>query len=175
MVNGTNLIAAIDWLEAEAERSGSRFHGRVDVANVAAMGMSCGGLMSYGAADDPRVATVGIWNSGLFAADQDLYNGIHGSVIIVTGGESDIAYANGKRDFEDMPAHVPVFHGVYPSVGHGGTYFQDNGGPYGIAAVAWLKWQLMGDTGETGRGYFLGDNCGICGDPNWETTSRSLR
>jgi uncharacterized membrane protein (UPF0182 family) len=32
-------------------------------------------------------------------------------------------------DFEDMPEHVPVFHGVYPSVGHGGTYFQDNGGP----------------------------------------------
>ncbi len=175
MVNGTFLVEAIDWLEAESERSSSRFYGKVDVGGVAAMGMSCGGLMSYGAADDPRVATVGIWNSGLFAADHDLYNGIHGSVIIVTGGESDIAYANGKRDFEDMPAHVPVFHGVYPSVGHGGTYFQDNGGPYGIAAVAWLKWQLMGDTSDSGRGFFLGDNCGICQDPNWEIASRSLR
>jgi hypothetical protein len=174
MVNGTNLIAAIDWLEAEAADADSRFHGRVDVSNVAAMGMSCGGLMSYGASDDPRVATVGIWNSGLFEADHDLYNAIHGSVIIVTGGESDIAYANGKRDFEDMPQHVPVFYGVYPSVGHGGTYSQDNGGPYGIAAVAWLKWQLMGDTGATGRGFFLGDACGICRDPNWETDSRSL-
>ena len=33
------------------------------------MGMSCGGMMSYGAADDPHVITVGIWNSGLFGDD----------------------------------------------------------------------------------------------------------
>ena len=137
--------------------------------------------MSYGASNDPRVATVGIWNSGLFPdetnpnANDGIYNGIHGSVIIVTGGESDIAYANGKHDFEVMPASVPTFYGVFPAVGHGGTYNQDNGGPYGIAAVAWLKWQLMGDTSAAGRGYFVGDNCGICGDSNWQADSRSLR
>ena len=175
MVNGTDLIAAIDWLEAENSDRNSRFYNKVDVANVAAMGMSCGGLMSYGASDDSRVATVGIWNSGLIEADEELYNAISGSVIIVTGGESDIAYANGKRDFEDLPDNVPVFYGVFPSVGHGGTYNQDNGGPYGIAAVAWLKWQLQGDTSESGRGYFVGGDCGICADENWMIDSRSLR
>jgi hypothetical protein len=96
-------------------------------------------------------------------------------VIIVTGGESDIAYANGKRDFEVMPASVPTFYGVYPSVGHGGTYNQDNGGPYGVAAVAWLKWQLMDDTSAAGRGFFVGDDCGICQDTNWQVDSRALR
>jgi dienelactone hydrolase len=186
MVNGTDLVAAIDWIEAEAGDRDSRFYRKVDVEDVAAMGMSCGGLMSYGASKDPRVATVGIWNSGLFPdennpnANADIYNGIHGSVIIVTGGgESDptpdIAYANGKRDFEVMPPSVPVFYGVYPSVGHGGTYSQDNGGPYGIAAVAWLKWQLMGDRSAAGRGFFVGNNCGICVDSNWLVDSRSLR
>lgn len=175
MVNGTDLIAAIDWLEAEATNRDSRFHNKVNADAVAAMGMSCGGLMSYGASSDPRVATVGIWNSGLFAPDEELYNAIRGSVIIVTGGESDIAYANGKRDFEDLPENVPVFYGVYPSVGHGGTYNQDNGGAFGVAAVAWLKWKLQGDTSAAGRGYFMGDDCGICQDPNWETDSRSLR
>jgi dienelactone hydrolase len=175
MVNGTDLIAAIDWLEAESKDRNSRFNNKVDVSNVAAMGMSCGGLMSYGASNDPRVATVGIWNSGLFEADDELYDAINGSVIIVTGGESDIAYANGKRDFEDLPASVPVFYGVYPSVGHGGTYNQDNGGPFGVAAVAWLKWQLLGDTSAAGRGYFVGSDCGICRDSNWEVDSRSLQ
>ncbi len=177
MVNGTDLIAAIDWLEGEAADRNSRFFNKVDVDNVAAMGMSCGGLMSYGASADSRVATVGIWNSGLFPDDTnaELYDAINGSVIIVTGGESDIAYENGKRDFDDMPASVPVFYGVYPSVGHGGTYNQDNGGPYGIAAVAWLKWQLQGDMSASGRGYFVGEDCGICADPNWEIGSRSLR
>src|SRR5690606_23391389 len=174
MVNGTDLIAAIDWLEKEAADSNSRFHDKVNVDGVAAMGMSCGGLMSYGASNDPRVATVGIWNSGLFEPNEELYNAINGSVIIVTGGESDIAYANGKRDFEDLPSDVPVFYGVYPSVGHGGTYNQDNGGPYGVAAVAWLRWQLLGDTSAAGRGYFVGDDCGICKDSNWVVQSRAL-
>src|SRR4030095_9094578 len=138
------------------------------------MGMSCGGLMSYGASADPRVATVGIWNSGLIQPDEKIFAGLHSPVIIVTGGESDIAYANGKRDFETMPAKIPVFYGVHPSVGHGGAYNQDNGGPFGVAAVAWLKWQLMNDTSASGKGYFVGDKCGICGDATWHTASKSL-
>ncbi|MCC6202716.1 MAG: hypothetical protein IT494_06885 [Gammaproteobacteria bacterium] len=174
MVNGTDLVAAINWLEAQAKDTASRFHSKVEVSRVAAMGMSCGGLMSYGASHDPRVATVGIWNSGLFAADPELYGKIKGSVIIITGGESDIAYANGKRDFQDLPAHIPVFYGAYPSVGHGGTYNQDNGGPYGAVAVAWLQWQLQGDTGASGRGYFVGNECAICKDSNWQIGSRAL-
>ncbi len=176
MVTGTALVAAMDWLEAESNDRESRFHGRVNVERIAAMGMSCGGLMSYGASNDPRVATVGIWNSGLFQDERNagIYAGIHSSVIIVTGGESDIAYANGKRDFEVMPARVPVFYGVLPSVGHGGTYNQDNGGPFGVVAVAWLKWQLLGDTSAAGRGYFAGADCGICKDASWQVDSRAL-
>jgi dienelactone hydrolase len=173
--DGTDLIAAVDWLEKESQTRGSRFFGKVDVANVAAMGMSCGGLRSYGASADPRSGTVGIWTSGLVSPNEEVFAGLHSSVIIVTGGESDIAYANGKRDFETLPESVPVFHGVYPSVGHGGTYNQDNGGPYGVAAVAWLKWQLLGDTSAAGRGFFVGEDCGICKDSNWEVQSRSLR
>ena len=176
MVNGAALVAAMDWLEAESKSRNSRFYGKVDVEHIAAMGMSCGGLMSYGASNDPRVATVGIWNSGLFedARNAAIYAGIHGSVIIVTGGESDIAYTNGKRDFEVMPARIPVFYGVHPSVGHGGTYSQDNGGPFGVVAVAWLKWQLQGDTSAAGRGYFVGDNCAICKDAGWQIGARAL-
>ena len=176
MVNGADLIAAVDWLESEASDRDSRFYGKIDVSGVAAMGMSCGGLMSYGAAGDRRVSTIGIWNSGLFEGEgnNDIYADIHGSVIIVTGGESDMAYPNGKRDFDGLPESVPVFYAVYPSVGHGGTYNQDNGGPFGEMAVAWLKWQLMDDTSATGRGYFQGDTCGVCKSPDWQVDSRSL-
>lgn len=176
MVNGAALVAAMDWLEAENKNRNSRFYGKVNVERVAAMGMSCGGLMSYGASSDPRVATVGIWNSGLFEDERNasIYAGLHSSIIIVTGGESDIAYANGKRDFEVMPPHIPVFYGVLPSVGHGGTYNQDNGGPFGVVAVAWLKWQLLGDTTAAGRGYFAGADCSLCKDTSWQVSSRAL-
>jgi hypothetical protein len=173
--DGTPLTAAIDWLAREAADSTSRFYQKVDTTRVAAMGMSCGGLMAYNISADPRVATVGIWNSGLLNPDEKIYNGLHSSVIIVTGGESDIAYANGKRDFETMPAKVPVFYGVYPSIGHGGTYNEDNGGAFGVAAVAWLKWQLLNDTSAQTKGMFVGTPCGLCSNAQWQTNSRSLR
>jgi hypothetical protein len=175
MLDGTALVQAIDWIAKEGTDKASRFYQKVETGRVAAMGMSCGGLMSYGASADPRVATVGIWNSGLIQPDEKIFAGLHSPVIIVTGGETDIAYANGKRDFETMPAKIPVFYGVHPSVGHGGTYNQDNGGPFGVAAVAWLKWQLMNDTSASGKGYFVGDKCGICGDATWQTASKSLK
>jgi len=175
MLDGTALVQAIDWIAKEGNDKTSRFYQKVETGRVAAMGMSCGGLMSYGASADPRVATVGIWNSGLIQPDEKIFAGLHSPVIIVTGGESDIAYANGKRDFETMPAKIPVFYGVHPSVGHGGTYNQDNGGPFGVAAVAWLKWQLMNDTSASGKGYFVGDKCGICGDATWQTASKALK
>jgi hypothetical protein len=175
MTDGSALVAAIDWIAKEGNDPASRFYQKVEAGRVAAMGMSCGGLMSYGASADPRVATVGIWNSGLIQPDEKIFAGLHSPVIIVTGGESDIAYVNGKRDFETMPAKIPVFYGVYPSVGHGGTYNEENGGPFGVAAVAWLKWQLMNDTGATGKGYFVGANCGVCADAKWLKASRTLQ
>lgn len=172
--DGADLIKAVDWIEAESRKAGSRFNGKVDAQRVAAMGMSCGGLMSYGASADPRIATVGIWNSGLVQPDQKIYEGIHSSVIIVTGNETDVAHANGKRDFETLPAKIPVFYGVHKPVGHGGTYNQDNGGAFGPMAVAWLKWQLQGEKGPGGRGYFVGDTCSVCKDETWVINSRSL-
>lgn len=175
MTDGSALVAAIDWIAREGGDPASRFYQKVETGRVAAMGMSCGGLMSYGASVDPRVATVGIWNSGLIQPDEKIFAGLHSPVIIVTGGESDIAYANGKRDFETMPARIPVFYGVYPSVGHGGTYNEDNGGAFGVAAVAWLKWQLLNDTGATGKGVFVGPACSLCANAQWRTASRSLQ
>ncbi|MEO8099948.1 MAG: hypothetical protein ABI811_19775 [Acidobacteriota bacterium] len=176
MLDGSALVAAINWMEKETKDSSSRFYQKVDTGRVAAMGMSCGGLMSYGASADPRIATVGIWNSGMFdPKDQKIIDGIHSSVIIITGGDSDIAHDNGKKDFEVMPARVPIFYGVFPSVGHGGTYNLDNGGPFGQVAVAWLKWQLRGDNSTKGKGYFVGDKCTLCTDSNWQIQSRSLR
>lgn len=173
MTDGTALIAAIDWIAKESNDPASRFYQKVEAGRVAAMGMSCGGLMSYGAAADPRVATVGIWNSGLIQPDEKIFAGLHSSVIIVTGGEKDIAYANGKRDFDTMPAKIPVFYGVFPSVGHGGTYNEDNGGAFGVAAVAWLKWQLLNDS--EARKFFVGADCRLCTDPQWQAASRSLK
>ncbi|WP_437972168.1 hypothetical protein WMF04_24005 [Sorangium sp. So ce260] len=49
--------------------------------------------------------------------------------------------------------------------------------------MAWLRWHLLGDEGDAGKGMFLGTSCGLCGT-GWDiqqrtstsmTTRRSMR
>jgi len=173
-LDGTALIAALDWLEARNQERGHRFFEKIDMSKVAVMGMSCGGLMAYGASGDSRVKTVGIWNSGLLEPNAAIFKGLHSSVLIVTGGPQDVAHPNGLRDFETMPASIPVFHAVRPAIGHGGTYAEDNGGPFGEVAVAWLKWQLLGDESPASKGMFVGERCSLCANADWKVQQRGL-
>lgn len=173
--DGSALLKALDWIDGENRRAGSRYEDKIDMHHVAAMGMSCGGLQAYGASGDPRVTSVGIWNSGLLEPNAPIFAGLHSPVIIVTGGTQDIAYANGLRDFNTMPEKIPVVHAVYPGTGHGGTYADDNGGPFGTVAVAWLKWTLSGDQSAGSRGLFTGEICGLCGDAAWSVQRRGMQ
>src|SRR5690349_6285161 len=75
--------------------------------------------------------------------DKSLLTKIHTPTLYILGGPTDIAYANGMDDVERIN-HVPVYVGNL-DVGHGGTYWQPNGGKAAAAVVAWLDWQLRGD------------------------------
>ena len=78
---------------------------------------------------------------------------LHGSVIYLLGGSSDIAYANGMDDFNRIEK-LPVF-AANLDVGHGGTYSRPHGGEFAIVAAAWLDWQLK-DEKEAAK-MFTGD------------------
>lgn len=159
--DGSTHITAIDWaVDANADPC-SQYYGQLDVSKIAAMGYSCGGLMSLNAGGDPRLSTVVAWNSGLLSPTQNVYASLHTPVAYFNGGPSDIAYENGVRDYQAINS-VPVYHANLP-VGHGGTYGDDNGGEYARVGVAWLNWHLKGDRSETGEGMFMGTSCGICG------------
>ncbi len=158
--DGTALIEALDWAFAQNERNCSPLYHKLNTGKVAAMGQSCGGLMTYGASADPRLTTIVIWNSGLFERDQQIYRGLHTPMAFFIGGSSDVAYPNAEADFNAITT-VPIFHANL-DVGHMATYSQDNGGEFGRVGVAWLKYQLMGDTGPDGAQMFEGRNCGLC-------------
>jgi hypothetical protein len=174
-LDGTPLIAALDWLEARNKEPGNRFFNHIDMSKVAVMGMSCGGLMAYGASGDQRVTTVGIWNSGLLEPNAAIFNALHSSVLIVTGGPQDVAHPNGLRDFETMPASIPVFRAERTAIGHYGTYSEDNGGPFGEVAVAWIRWQLFGDESPAAKGMFVGERCALCVNADWKVQQRGLK
>lgn len=169
----TELVKAIDWAIAENSRACSQFYGKLNVEKIATMGWSCGGAMAHYAAVDPRVDTAAALNSGLYAEDRfDYYPRFHSPIAILNGNESDVAYSNGLRSYDEITG-VPVYHSNHANLGHGDAYFQDNGGDLGRAAVGWLNWHLKDDTSSTGRGLFIGNNCFMCQSP-WTSKNKGF-
>lgn len=54
-------------------------------------------------------------------------------------------------------------------VGHGGTYWEPDGGAFGVAAANWLSWTLKGDL--TAAEWFTGSGATEAG---WATESDGL-
>lgn len=169
----SDLTDAVDWALAENMRAGSPYFGRIDPAQIAYSGWSCGGVQALQVAKDPRVKTLVIQNSGILnsgptnmtgtSVGKEVLQTLHTPTIYILGGPKDIAYENGMDDFKRI-SNVPVAVANLP-VGHGGTYNEPNGGAAASVAVSWLDWQLRGD-GESGK-RFVGDDCGLCKDAQW--------
>ncbi len=170
----SDLTAAIDWAVAENARAASPLFGRVDTAQIAVSGWSCGGLQALRVAGDPRVRAVVLHNTGVLNGGpnttipgmdltKDALAGLHTPVIYILGGPADIAYENGMDDFARI-AHVPAAVANLP-VGHGGTFQEPNGGAAAAVAVSWLDWQLRGDAHAARR--FVGEGCELCADTSW--------
>ncbi|MFS8607326.1 MAG: hypothetical protein LOD94_04945 [Gammaproteobacteria bacterium] len=174
------LRAAIDWALSENARPGSPYYGRIDPEQIAISGFSCGGIQALSIAADPRVKTVIVMNSGLFidgetrmagmVETKDRLKDLHTPTLYVLGGPSDIAYANGMDDYAKID-HVPVAVANIDK-GHGGTYWEPNGGAVAEVVIAWLDWQLRGSA-EASR-MFVGADCGLCSDPDWEYESKGF-
>jgi len=107
---------------------------------------------------------------GAMSIGKEILQKLHSPVIYINGGEKDIAYANGKDDFEKIDK-VPVAMANI-DVGHGGTYSQPNGGEFGRVAVAWLQWQLKKD--KTAGKMFSGSSCGLCKDDKWKFEKKKM-
>lgn len=146
---GATQVAALTWGIRQNSKPCSRFYQVLDTIHVAGFGWSCGGLMTYGLAMDRRIATSIIMSSGLLNPDQTVLDKVRAPIAYVCGGSSDIAYENCKRDYANMKT-VPAILANDP-VGHGGTYYSDNGGEFAKIALAWFDWWLKGDTGSNGK------------------------
>jgi hypothetical protein len=68
--------------------------------------------------------------------------------------------------------HVPVFYGACHNAGHTATVFHPGGGEYANVAANWLLYYFKSDK-EAGK-MFVGKNCRLCTNPNWDTNSKKL-
>jgi enterochelin esterase-like enzyme len=175
------LLDAIDWAIAQNADPNSPYFQKLDIQKIAVSGMSCGGLQTLEVAHDPRISTIGVFNSGVLGnpgggmpgmpqVTKAKLNEIKVPTLYLLGGKSDIAYGNGMDDFARIN-HVPVFVGNL-EVGHGGTYGQPYGGEFARVATAWYKWQLKGDQ-EAGK-LFSGKTPGLAKSEGWIVEKKNL-
>ena len=176
----SQMIEAIEWAERETERDGGAFHRRIDVTRIAVGGHSCGGLQALAVSHDPRIDTTLVVNSGIYnvpgsgrsrvQVDKAQLARLHGPMLYLTGGPSDIAHANATDDVGRID-RVPVFFGWLP-VGHGGTFSAPDGGDWARVTTRWLAWQLKADE-DAGRD-FAGTDCRLCTDARWTIVQKQL-
>ncbi len=174
---------SIDWAIRQNSDPQSPYYNKLDLAHICLSGMSCGGLQSLFNCGDPRISSLMICNSGLFNQEnagravpnmpmppKEKLKDIHTPVIYILGGKEDIAYENGMDDFRRI-AHVPAYAANLP-VGHGGTYRQAHGGEFSVAALAWLDWQLKGDSAAARM--FQGDTPCLTRREGWTLESNAM-
>ena len=177
-----DLRAAIDWAGKENARTGSPLEGKIAVGKVAVMGQSCGGFLSIALGADPRVQTIGVFNSGVRNAtpggpqspqpSSDALPKLHGPVLLINGGEPDFMMATSAATF-DMIDLVPAFYGARHNAGHTATVFHPGGGEFANVASNWLLWTFKGD--KKAGAMFVGKNCSLCTNSTWDVRSKGIK
>jgi dienelactone hydrolase len=177
-----DLRAAIDWAGKENARTGSPLEGKIATDKVAVMGQSCGGFLSIALGADPRVKTIGVFNSGVqkaasgaapsvYPTSDDLPK-LHGPVLLINGSEPDFMMATSAATF-DMINNEPAFYGARHNAGHTATVFHPGGGEFANVASNWLMWTFKGD--KKAGAMFVGKKCGLCTNPNWDVRSKGIK
>ena len=178
--NADDLRAALNWAEAEAKRDGSPLRGKIALDRMAVMGQSCGGFLSVSLGLDPRVDTIGVFNSGVQPANPNAPAGqfptadalakLHGPVLFINGHERDFMMAASLANFEAVK--LPAFYGARHGAGHTATVDHPGGGEFANVASNWLRWQFKGD--KVAARMFVGADCSLCKNPNWDTRSKGI-
>jgi hypothetical protein len=164
-----DLKVGIDWAERENQRAGSPLIAKIQTKQVAVMGQSCGGMLSITLGADPRVGTIGVFNSGVQANNQDALKKLHGPVLLINGHERDFTFAMSKATYDAIDT-LPAFYGARHGAGHTATALHPGGGEFANVASNWVLWQFKGD--KKAGAMFVGSKCRLCTNPDWDVESK---
>ena len=74
-------------------------NGKIALDRLAVMGQSCGGFLALELGADPRVDTIGVFNSGVQGNTADGVAKLRGPVLLINGHERDFLMASSKAIF----------------------------------------------------------------------------
>jgi dienelactone hydrolase len=176
-----DLKIGIDWAEKENTRVGSPLNGKIDTKHVAVMGQSCGGAMALTLGADPRVGTIGVFNSGVQTSNAsgpptnfpttEWLTKLHGPVLLINGHERDFMMARSKATY-DAIEKLPAFYGARHGAGHTATAYHPGGGEFANVASNWVRWVFKGD--KKAGAMFVGAKCSLCTNSNWDVEAKHL-
>jgi dienelactone hydrolase len=167
-----HLRGAIAWAEAENARAESPLKGKVALDRISVMGQSCGGFMALELGADPRVDTIGVFNSGAQGDVAGTVAKLRGPVLLIAGHDRDFAQVWSDATFEAIN-NLPTFSGARKGAGHTATVDHPGGGEWANVASNWARWQLKGNK-QAGR-MFTGKDCELCTNANWITKSKGIQ
>ena len=173
------LIAGITWATKQNDSPSSPYYKRLDTRRVAVMGQSCGGYEALRAsADDRRVRSTIVWNSGSDPQDPAAVTRLHAPVLYADGGSTDVMHGDATASFQ-----VTAVPSVFASLaGAGHTAMWDDPPPPQrppgayqdeplLVAQQWLSLTLYGMS--SAERFFLGASCGLCRRPGWTVQSKN--
>lgn len=157
--SGEAQIKGIDWVIAQNDDPESPLYQHVDTEKVGLFGHSQGGGSTGVASRDPRVDTSILMHGGTST-------NLHAPALILTG---EMDSPEGDRS-QYNSADVPAAFGNLKMSNH--ITMMTEHERMAPEVVAWFRYQLLGD--EEARGWFVGDDCVLCKDPEWEYLSKDL-
>lgn len=175
-----DMRAALDWAAKENARAESPLKGKIALDKVAIMGQSCGGFLSITMGADPRVKTIGVFNSGIAEAaavnatqpGAEALTKLHGPVLLINGHEPDFLMGASLATFEKLEK-LPTFYGARHNAGHTATVFHPGGGEFANVASNWITWTFKGDK-KAGK-MFVGKDCELCKNSNWDVKAKGIK
>ena len=184
-LTSADLIKALDWAQAQNARKDSPLVGKLRTDAVAVMGMSCGGNLALEAARDPRVKTLGMWNSGVWISgemrtgDGTLLVGttkkdlafIHSPTLYINGDKIDPAMVNAATT---LPNSTRCPCSSARATGPGIP--EPTRTPMAVSSPTSQCHGCAGSSRQTrhsGR-VFTGADCTLCKDANWTVQRKGM-
>ncbi len=166
------MVAGVTWVLQQNDDPTSVLYQRIDTTHIGATGHSQGGFATTSAGADSHITTI----APICGASSQ--RNLHGPALLLCGGNDTTVPCDGtiQTAFNGI-TNQPVELADYLSADHANwvSFTYRTGNSYSAietAVIAWMRVQLMGDTALRSR--FYGASCGLCTDPGWKITQKSM-